>query len=191
MPCNWTPVGHYVIVLSKKKDSGQTEFECKDNDIIARSLYIVLENIDIDTNIEKFLSQLKSSSLDEAHENNMHDIFKEALVKCSNYLKKNHVDSNSKSRSDRIREGINKARERGAMLGNPNPDPDNARQVYIENASRFRVNIAPLINELSQNGLSLNAIARELNNRQIPTKRGKRWHASSIRNILSECALER
>lgn len=38
-------------------------------------------------------------------------------------------------------------------------------------------------------GLSFRAIAARLNARQIPTKRGRRWRAASVRGVL--CTAER
>lgn len=45
------------------------------------------------------------------------------------------------------------------------------------------------IRALAAEGRSLNAIARELNARGIPTKTGKTWYASTVRYILGNVAL--
>lgn len=45
------------------------------------------------------------------------------------------------------------------------------------------------IRTLSVEGLSLNAIARTLNDEGVPTKRGATWHASTVRYLLRNRAL--
>jgi site-specific DNA recombinase len=42
-----------------------------------------------------------------------------------------------------------------------------------------------IIRNARAHGMSLNAIAKDLNDREIPSKRGGRWYASSVRNVIN------
>lgn len=54
------------------------------------------------------------------------------------------------------------------------------------NAERFAADLKGTVGEIMASGkTSLPAIAAELNDRHIRTRRGGRWHASSVRNILA------
>jgi hypothetical protein len=44
--------------------------------------------------------------------------------------------------------------------------------------------VGPTIRELRKAGLSAKAIARELNERRIPTARGGKWHTTSVSRVL-------
>lgn len=58
-----------------------------------------------------------------------------------------------------------------------------------ENADNFADNTYPLIKSLQDRGMSLKAIALELNNRGIQTRRKAEWYASSVRNVLQRRAI--
>ena len=52
-------------------------------------------------------------------------------------------------------------------------------------ANQFASQLAPLVIELQADGYnSFSAIARELNIRQIPTMKGRRWHAQTAKRLL-------
>ena len=51
---------------------------------------------------------------------------------------------------------------------------------------RVRRDLAPVIAELQASGAtSLRAIASALNDRGMPTARGSRWFAASVRDVLA------
>jgi hypothetical protein len=50
--------------------------------------------------------------------------------------------------------------------------------------AQFHVTMKPLIQNLRLQGYSLAAIAKELNGRNIPTARGRRWYPTTVCNIL-------
>jgi hypothetical protein len=53
-------------------------------------------------------------------------------------------------------------------------------------ADKFATQILPMIESLKGEGhTSLPALAKELNERGIPTARGAKWHASTVKNLLS------
>lgn len=75
---------------------------------------------------------------------------------------------------ERTREGLRAARTKGVRLGRPNVLPDEVRE-----------DIASMRSE----GLSLRAIAEDLNTRGIATAHGgAKWYASSVRAVLSTVA---
>ena len=50
--------------------------------------------------------------------------------------------------------------------------------------AKTRATVAPLVERLRAQGMSLRAIAADLNERRIPSVTGRRWHASSVRGVL-------
>ena len=96
--------------------------------------------------------------------------------------------------SDRTKAALGAAKARGVRLGNPNGAQslrragkgtkaalEAVRRKATERASEF----AEIVDDVRATGaVSLGAIARELNDRGILTPRGRRWHASSVRNLL-------
>jgi len=69
---------------------------------------------------------------------------------------------------------------RGTRLGNPNAAPARVLAAAANRAEAVR----PLAERLAGQGLSLRAIARELEERRIPTARGGQWHAAGVRALL-------
>ena len=55
-------------------------------------------------------------------------------------------------------------------------------------ADNFATKIAPTVNKRLKSGDSYREIAQELNDLSVPTARGGKWHASSIRNIAIRLA---
>ena len=88
--------------------------------------------------------------------------------------------------SKRTRAALAAAKARGIRLGNPNPAPAGRKGVVTikANKQRFHDTVRPLITSLQQSGYTLYRIAAELNNRNVPTARGKKWHPATVRNIL-------
>lgn len=87
----------------------------------------------------------------------------------------------------RTKAALAAARERGIRLGNP--DCRGARAVAAERlsaaADRFATTVRPMVEGLRSQGLSLRAVASELNHRGIRTARGSEWQATSVRNLLA------
>lgn len=86
------------------------------------------------------------------------------------------------------------ARARGVRLGNPNgaaalkwAEKGGAalREMVASNADAHAVAPAPVIAALQQEGhTSLRALANELNAIGMRTRRGGKWHVSTVRNLL-------
>lgn len=88
--------------------------------------------------------------------------------------------------SQRTKAALAVAKARGTRLGNP--DGARARALAAATnraeADRFAQGVLPLIEKLTSGNMSLRAIARELNERQVKTARGGRWGATTVRNVL-------
>ena len=71
-------------------------------------------------------------------------------------------------------------------MGNPDAGPARVLAVAANRtaAARRAEAMRPLAERLAGQGLSLRAIARELEERRIPTARGGRWYAASVRAVL-------
>lgn len=97
--------------------------------------------------------------------------------------------------ADRTRAALQAAKARGVRLGNPNGAAALRRaakgngaavEAVRGNAEQFAADLKGTVGEITASGkTSLPAIAAELNARHIQTRRGGRWHASSVRNLLA------
>jgi DNA invertase Pin-like site-specific DNA recombinase len=92
--------------------------------------------------------------------------------------------------SRRTKEALAVARSRGVRLGNPNGAAAlrggaPLRAAIVRNADRHARDLAPVIADIRSSGAtSLRAIAGELNARGMLTRRGGRWHVSTVTNLL-------
>jgi DNA invertase Pin-like site-specific DNA recombinase len=99
----------------------------------------------------------------------------------------------------RTREALSVARSRGAKLGNPNgaaalrragKGGAPLREAIARNADRHAQDLAPVLADIRGGGAtSLRAIAGELNARGMLTRRGGRWHVSTVTNLLDRLGL--
>jgi DNA invertase Pin-like site-specific DNA recombinase len=89
--------------------------------------------------------------------------------------------------SQRTREALRAAKDRGVVLGNPSLGDvrQQATASVKANADRFAKNVLPVIREIQSNGVTSNrAIARTLDARGVATARGGRWSAVQVGAIL-------
>jgi DNA invertase Pin-like site-specific DNA recombinase len=88
----------------------------------------------------------------------------------------------------RTKSALAAAKAKGVKLGNPNIEA--AQEVAVAavkaEADRAANNVLPIIAEIRKSGATtLRGVAEALNARGIPTPRGGRWHAMSVRNALA------
>lgn len=93
--------------------------------------------------------------------------------------------------ASRTRAALLAAKDRGAVLGNPNLAV--ARQIacaaITSAADDYSANVAPVIAQIRQSGIgSLRGIADALTARGIRTARGGRWHPATVRNVERRAA---
>jgi len=92
--------------------------------------------------------------------------------------------------SERTKAALAAAKTRGVKLGGdrgyrPKGRPDAALKALKAATDDFAFSIEPIVAEIRQAGhVSLSAVAAELNKRGIRTRRGGRWHASTVRNLV-------
>ncbi len=101
--------------------------------------------------------------------------------------------------SRRTKEALAVARSRGVRLGNPNgaaalrragKGAVALRTAVAANADRHARDLAPVLADIRAGGaISLRAIAGELNARGMLTRRGGRWHVSTVMNLLARLGL--
>jgi len=88
----------------------------------------------------------------------------------------------------RTKSALAAARAKGVRLGNPNIEAAQGQAVAAikGQADRAAGNVLPIIAEIRRSGATtLRAIAEALNARGVPTPRGGRWHAASVKNALA------
>lgn len=100
--------------------------------------------------------------------------------------------------SVRTKSALAAAKARGVRLGNPNgaaallrAGKGNAASALSQAASaqNFAEGFREKVDEMRSNGVvSLSGMAAELNAQGLPTPRGGKWHASSVKNLLSRLA---
>jgi len=86
--------------------------------------------------------------------------------------------------SDRTKAAMAQAKLRGVKLGNPRLDSGEAARSNMRTADEFARKVYPIIEEMIAGGLSLRAIARELNEQGVKTRTSKMWCAGTVRNVL-------
>ncbi len=101
--------------------------------------------------------------------------------------------------SRRTKEALAVARGRGVRLGNPNgvaalrraaEGGVALRAAIAVNADRHAQDLAPVLADIrAGGGTDLRAIAAELNGRGMLTRRGGRWHVSTVINLLDRLGL--
>lgn len=90
--------------------------------------------------------------------------------------------------SERTRLALAAAKTKGVKLGTPNPQKAVAAMVTANKTAKaeFAAKALPLIEEIRLAGVqTLQGIADCLNRRGIPTRSGKTWYPSTVRNILT------
>jgi hypothetical protein len=80
-------------------------------------------------------------------------------------------------------------KRKGVKLGNPNKRvmalaQKKGARTNSETADTFARSTLPIIQAYQRQGLTLRKIAKELNNRGIPTARGGRWHDQTLVRVM-------
>jgi DNA invertase Pin-like site-specific DNA recombinase len=105
------------------------------------------------------------------------------------------AEEEARAISARTKAALAAAKARGVKLGGDRgyrpeapPDAALASAVRVRAADHAAHRVAPIIRELEGVGLSLNAIAAELNSRGVSTPRGGAWTATAVRRALARVA---
>ena len=89
---------------------------------------------------------------------------------------------------NRTREALQALKRKGVKLGNPTSLPVAQRlgaDAMKTKADAFAHSVIPIIEAYQQQGMTLRAIADELNQRRLETfRQGSQWHASTVVNVL-------
>jgi DNA invertase Pin-like site-specific DNA recombinase len=91
--------------------------------------------------------------------------------------------------SERTKTALGVKRAQGVKLGNPRnirAAGEVGRKALVSAADQFARDILPAVNAIRNAGTtSLQGISAALNKQGIRTARGKRWHVSSVANLLA------
>jgi DNA invertase Pin-like site-specific DNA recombinase len=89
--------------------------------------------------------------------------------------------------SQRTKAALSILKSKGIKLGN-NVNLDDARLIghatNREQATVFADNVLPTVLQFRNQGDTLPTIAKKLNNMGVKTRRGGKWYASTVTNIL-------
>ena len=80
------------------------------------------------------------------------------------------------------REGLRKAKERGVKLGGARPEAYVRHEAVKAMADARAKKVKPMIEQYRNEGLSYRKIAFKLNEANIPTAQGGRWHHQTVMN---------
>jgi DNA invertase Pin-like site-specific DNA recombinase len=96
--------------------------------------------------------------------------------------------------SERTKAALAARKTSGMRLGNPRNlhlAGSVGRAIQVLTAEEFAKNIFPMIRAIQASGAaSFAAIADELNERGVKSARGRRWHVSSVANVLARADLQ-
>jgi len=101
--------------------------------------------------------------------------------------------------SQRTKAALQAAKERGRKLGWSIPSRRGEQVLAsakgvtsnVMTADRFAANVAPVIRDIERAGVTaLQGIADALNARGIRTARGRRWYATTVKNVLDRADVE-
>jgi len=92
--------------------------------------------------------------------------------------------------SERTKAALAAAKERGVKLGTKTPHAGGKAtgEARMAKTRIVAVRAMPIISKLRAAGSSLRDIAATLNDAEIPSAMGGKWHASSVRNLISQGA---
>ncbi len=86
------------------------------------------------------------------------------------------------------KEGLARAKKRGVALGNPKITEvgEKGRNTQKKQAVAYANKIEPMLRNLRKQGMSFASIAKTFNETGISTRRGGKWHASTVRNYFNK-----
>lgn len=89
--------------------------------------------------------------------------------------------------SQRTKEGLQAAKARGKVLGNPNLTLNNNK--FVQESMVFAEGLRTTLTGFKKQGLSQRAMVEELNKTGVKTMRSKQWHLLQLQNVLKRLEL--
>jgi len=182
----WDKVGEYVEIESGR-NRARPELEKAIATARLHGAKLIVAKLDRLARDASFLFSLRDAGVD----------FIAADMPEANRLTVNILACVAEDEAERIsrrtREALAAAKARGVELGTPENLDDEARrkgaQVSAEvrgaRADQRAADLRPILEDLREHGrTSLRALAEGLNERNIPTARGGRWHPNTVRRVL-------
>lgn len=183
---NWELIAEYAEVESGKKSDRPALKKALSHCKRTKSI-LVISKIDRLSRNVAFLSNLMESGVEFIATDNPHA--NKLTVQLMAVMAENEREAISK----RTKEALAAAKARGVKLGNPKglkkeviekgrPLALKARQVK---ANEYADRMKPVIQELLDEGLSLNTIARRMmENKELTPRGGSQWSPTTVKNIL-------
>jgi DNA invertase Pin-like site-specific DNA recombinase len=83
----------------------------------------------------------------------------------------------------RTKQALQSAKERGTKLGGLRDKTNQRNIAKREQAQQFADNLKDIVTPMFETGKTLSAIAKILNQQNIPTANGGKWYASTVKNL--------
>lgn len=181
---DWSLIGEFVEVESGKDDDRPQLQEALKLARLTNSVLIVAKLDRLSRNLH-FLTSLQRAGVRFLCADNPQA--NELTINLLSVL----AEHERKLISERTRSALQAAKARGQKLGNPhldecrNTDLSRANIERSRQSQAFAHDLAGIIQSIQSGGVSgLSAIARELNARNITTRRGSRWSPAQVARVM-------
>lgn len=109
------------------------------------------------------------------------------------HIKASMAEHERKMISERTKAALGSLKARGVKLGgvrsNQHVAIARSREAVQANADNFALHIKPVIERMRRDGMSVNDIAKELNDQGNKTARGGKWYASTVCNVMKRIGI--
>jgi DNA invertase Pin-like site-specific DNA recombinase len=184
---SWELIAEYVEVESGKNDA-RVELQKAFNHCRMTGATLVIAKLDRLSRDSHFIGSIMKSGIEFIA------VDMPAANKFTVHILAAVAEHEREMISQRTKTALQAAKARGTVLGNPANLNDEAAakgrllgvQAIQEKANKFASEAVPTIMSYSDEGMSLNQIAKELNKANILTARGKvgSWTPTAVRNVL-------
>jgi len=140
---------------------------------------------------------MKCSCCDVTEDIQMHHLYPKSqgcpddlmVPLCYKCHRKAHGLETDLNHSELTKAGLQRAKERGVQLGGLRQRTADANRVAVAQADEFADKIKNILMGIKIAG-TYQAMADELNYMKIPTRRGGKWHPTTVKNLLARLELD-
>lgn len=184
--------GYHIVDIVEEVASGKLDLE--DRPVLAKAMAMASKN----KNVHVVVSKLDRLSRSSAFINNLMDNAKVRFIvtelgeEVNNFMLRIYAAVAQQEReviSQRTKAGLAAKKARGEALGASRDIILKAgtlgRQLQANKADDFAIRLKPTVERMQKSGMSLRAIAEELNANGTRTARGGEWAATTVKNLIA------